>query len=310
MPDENHQNVQQEASPQGQEASKGAEVAPASAKPDITDWRQALPEDLQAAESLQNFKGVDDLAKSYVETKRLQGRSIQLLPEDASDEQRAAQRAEIMEKIPGWMPKPDPENADQNADFWKSLGKPAKADEYKAPDELKSSLKEDIGEIQVLADKANLTQSQFNTLVGIMDESAALSEQAGIEAFNEQIQELKGTWGAAYEQEYGKAQAVAEAVSRETGIDIATLFKNGTATADFVKIFNAVSKMVGGESVTVTQDKTTTDLMTPSEAQSALDAIHGNKEHPYWDKNLPAEQKAREQKRYVELVRLTKGGQK
>src|SRR3990172_11892156 len=69
------------------------EPAPAPAP---TDWRAALPADLQADKSLEQFKGKDwaevgpTLAKGYVETKKMVGGSLKVPKEDATPEEQAA----------------------------------------------------------------------------------------------------------------------------------------------------------------------------------------------------------------------------
>src|SRR3990170_5621200 len=61
-----------------------------------TDWRAALPADLQADKSLEQFKGKDwaevgpTLAKGYVETKKMVGGSLKIPKEDATPEEVAA----------------------------------------------------------------------------------------------------------------------------------------------------------------------------------------------------------------------------
>ena len=69
------------------------EPAPAPAP---TDWRAALPDDLKADKSLEQFKGKDwaevgpTLAKGYVETKKMVGGSLKVPKEDATPEEQAA----------------------------------------------------------------------------------------------------------------------------------------------------------------------------------------------------------------------------
>lgn len=55
-----------------------------------TDWRASLPEDLRAEKSLESFKDVGALAKSYVETKRMVGDALKVPGPEAKPEERAA----------------------------------------------------------------------------------------------------------------------------------------------------------------------------------------------------------------------------
>lgn len=52
------------------------EAAPPPDRAVTTDWRASLPEDLRAEKSLESFKDIGALAKSYVETKQLVGTKL------------------------------------------------------------------------------------------------------------------------------------------------------------------------------------------------------------------------------------------
>lgn len=51
-----------------------------------SDWRASLPPELQAEKSLESFKDVGALAKSFVETKRMVGKGVEVPPADAKPE--------------------------------------------------------------------------------------------------------------------------------------------------------------------------------------------------------------------------------
>jgi hypothetical protein len=69
---------------------------PAAPAAPVTDWRAALPDDLKADKSLEQFKGANwdevgpTLAKGYVETKKMVGGSLKVPKEDATPEEQAA----------------------------------------------------------------------------------------------------------------------------------------------------------------------------------------------------------------------------
>lgn len=75
----------------------GVETAPAPAPEPLggPDWRSGLPADLLTDKSLESFKSVGDLAKSYVETKRMVGAPLTPPGPDAKPEQLAAYRQRL-----------------------------------------------------------------------------------------------------------------------------------------------------------------------------------------------------------------------
>jgi hypothetical protein len=76
--------------------STAVDTAPA---PEVSnggpDWRAGLPPDLLTDKSLESFKSVGDLAKSYVETKRMVGAPLTPPGADAKPEQLAAYRQRL-----------------------------------------------------------------------------------------------------------------------------------------------------------------------------------------------------------------------
>lgn len=68
----------------------------AAAATPVPSWRDSLPEDLKADKSLESFKDVGALAKSFVETKKLVGQKALAVPGDgATPEEKAAFHAAL-----------------------------------------------------------------------------------------------------------------------------------------------------------------------------------------------------------------------
>lgn len=73
-----------------------SEVVPAAdSTTAVPSWRDALPDDVRADKSLESFKDVGGLAKSYIETKKLVGQKSAVPGKDAKPEEIAAYRAAI-----------------------------------------------------------------------------------------------------------------------------------------------------------------------------------------------------------------------
>lgn len=75
-------------------APPSAPVDPSPTPPPVVDWRSTLPEELRSEKSLESFRDVAALAKSYVETKKLVGQRVDLKPptKDSTPEQIATWR--------------------------------------------------------------------------------------------------------------------------------------------------------------------------------------------------------------------------
>jgi hypothetical protein len=154
-----------------------------------TDWRAALPDDLKAEKSLEQFKGKDwtevgpTLAKGYVETKKMVGGSLKLPKEDATPEERAA--------------------------FYTALGRPESPDKYavKAPEfpaeaGIPPLDQAALGDFLGTFHELGLTSAQAQ---GILDKYGDYTLQTAdkfteFNAQNRKVAEasLKKEWGAAY----------------------------------------------------------------------------------------------------------------
>ena len=282
--------------PEGQQAPAPEDNTSA---PVVEGWRSELPAELQSNESLKNFKDVPSLAKSFAELKSMQGRSIHLLPEDASPEQRAEQQREIMEKIPGYMPKPDFENSEQSDTFWQTLGTPQKPEDYKLPE----GATDEISQFNPIAHKAKLTQEQHNIFMSEIVDAQKEQREANEAAFNSAVKELRTEWGQAYEDKHGQALHMAKVMADTTGItgDYEQI-ASGTAHPIQLKMYAAMYDMVGSEGSSVAKDNNVQNIMTPAQAQEKIDAINNNPEHPYWKVASGTPERERLDKMMTELM--------
>lgn len=164
-------------------------MAPAAPTAPPTDWRAALPDDLKADKSLEQFKGKDwaevgpTLAKGYVETKKMVGGSLKVPKEDATPEEWGA--------------------------FYTALGRPESPDKYGTK----------VPEFPPEAGVPPLDQVAFTEFLGVSHAAGLTAKQvqavmdwyggftlANVDKFTEfQAQHrkvaettLKKEWGAAY----------------------------------------------------------------------------------------------------------------
>ena len=170
-------------------SSSAPATAPASApaaSPSTVDWRSSLPADLQSEKSLESFKDVGGLARSFVDTIKMRGAP-------------ASEFLRMPRDDAGW------ETA------LKALGRPDKADGYtwKAPDTVKIA-DDVIAYHREAAHKAGMLPRQYDAFMSnLMQAEQGRSEAAG-KARNEEITrgmaDLQGKWKDKYPAELETAK--------------------------------------------------------------------------------------------------------
>lgn len=162
-------------------------------------------EALKAEPSLKDFKGIDQLAQSYVSTKRMVGGDASQFVKIPTDDMTDEQRAEVLNK----------------------LGRPAEAGDYKEPDfegMAELNLSDDaIKGFRDVAHQAGLTAGQYQA---VMDYYFKYAHGLGTE-FAERLeaqradvlQGLQREWGDAYEQNVTLAQDAVKELGSDELVD-------------------------------------------------------------------------------------------
>lgn len=260
---------------------------------DTQDWRSALPEDIREAESLKNFEDVGQLAKSFVETKAMQGNSIRIPGEDAGDEDKKEFVDKLLNHVPDVMLKPNFEDDEQSTEFFRSIGMPEKPEEYEIPEVEGVKVNEDRANVlQGLAHKHKITKSQF---AGFMKDLNAIDAQV-MQQRKEQAEEnqkaLAQEWGVKYDANISAAAKIAELTGAPSSLLEAV--KNKEAGPETMKWLLELSQAIGGEGSAFNdqQGGGNASGMTPAEADAKISEIMNNKKHPYWDSHHPEHGKA------------------
>ena len=266
------------------------------------DWRSNLPDSLVSAPY---FRGADSLEAAIADITRAAetaGTSLRIPGPDASDEARAEFYDRIVEKAPGVMRKPDIlDDTSVNA-VLRDLGLPAEASEYTYEvDERLNMSDERVGELKAMAHEAGLTKNQFDKFMGKLTERDLGDLNAMIADRDKGLGELKGEWGAAYEQRMGKVAKVLDMIDAPDALR--EMFQEGQlSAADLRMFYNVADRLSGGEGGQVAgQGKSEpAPVLTPHEATLQLAEL----EHKLIGKNLPADQQQALMKRRFELMQL------
>jgi hypothetical protein len=168
------------------------------------DWRTSLPEEMRGDKSFEKFKGVPDLAKSYVEIQKTMGNAIHIPRAEAT-----------------------PEELDK---FYARLGRPESADKYelKRPEMAEGAKYDEEMEaaFKPIAYKAGLTPRQAQTILDEYNTVTAKRMEGYSKTMEDGVGKLKTEWGQNYDKNIGLAgRAVKElggdelrAMLEETGL--------------------------------------------------------------------------------------------
>ena len=172
-------------------------------------WQDSLAEDIRANPTLDKFKSQDDLAKSYVELERMNGRSLVLPGEDAPEDAWDKYYAKAQES--GHLTvHPDHATDDQAKAFWKAIGVPDDGDGYKVPDNFDGLPDEYVKSLTALAVKAGWTNKQYQETLSAMAEDHAEHTGAQEQALADDRGIVDKVFGLAKEQKLKAIGALAE----------------------------------------------------------------------------------------------------
>lgn len=269
-----------------------------------------LPEDLRAEASLQDFKDVAALAKSYVHAQRLVGKSVRIPDEDASDEA----KQEFYDKL---KEIPDVVNINDRDSVLNRLGRPESADKYDLTVEIgeEGSIENEIAKSVIESEDWGIHKEAFYNL-GLTQEQAkgVLSQYVNAQVegqkqylnkINQSEEAMKSRWGEDYDNRLQSAKLVLNKY-KEIYPDSLTDLTNGSAGTNpiVLDVLSEYGKLLQ-ESGSVQGKAKLSFNMTPSEA---LDKIEQRRADPgfmaaYHDSTHPGHDKAVEDLR--ELYRIS-----
>ncbi len=224
-------------------------------------WRDALPEELRGEDSLAGYKTIGAMAKSLVSAQKMIGADKVVLPgKYATPEERREffTRLGCPESAEGYQfakPEDLPEGMNWNDDAVKGFG--AKAHELGLTPEQAAGV------------------LQFHTEM-MKGEFQSFGEQRQA-AQTEALAALKTEWGGAFNRQLELAKRTAQTFGVFDTLESLGLGDNAEVLKMLAKVGGAISedKLKGG------------DPLVPADAQSRIDAIMNDMQHPYWDANHP-----------------------
>lgn len=258
----------------------GAASGGAGSVETITDWRTALPEQVQQWDEVKNATDADAFYSNMGDMRSMIGRSLQIPSTDAGAEAQQAYLQKVLEKTPDVIKRPDAENM---GEFYDSMGRPEGADKYTSPESTEAlPINGDaVDQFREVAYAAGLTQAQFDAVTAGMSQNAMNQNNTASEARNGEMTGLKGEWGMAFDQNIAIANKIKNEHFPHIGVDVSQL------DAATIKSLHSLGKAMIGEGANVTADDGADAVMTPAEADHLANEIQSDKKGPYWNQSHP-----------------------
>lgn len=237
---------------------------------------EGLSQENQSFVANKGFKSFDDVVTSYINLEKYQG-----VPAD---------------KI---LKLPDENNADEVNAFYKKLGRPEKAEDYKF--EIAEGFNDAIAKaIAPELFKAGLSQKQAAAIYKSL-ENAKIEENKALEAAGIKAEEdLKAEWGTNYDANL-KAAKQAARIAGVTPEQIEALQK----ATDFKTVMNLFKNLSSKFSEDILRgagdNKQSKFTLTPQQAREKIEQLKTNAE---WQKKIGSGDKAALQE-YDELVKIS-----
>ena len=242
-----------------------------------TTWKENLSGDMRGNPLLQKFEdtpeGLGKAFGSHIELEKLLGHDKVPIPKSAED-------------IEGWNR------------FSKAMGIPDKAEDYgladaEIPDALKG-LTFDKNKFAEVAHTFKLTPDQTNGLWGVYTEMAKETYgkhlETNVNNLKEAVNKLRGEWGDTYDANVELGQMVINKFSADKEQEdylTTTLTKDPRGIKFLAKIGNQFSENKIGEF------SYKRFSLTPEQAQTEIDAIIADPNHPYNDAKAPEDARNR-----------------
>lgn len=220
---------------------------------------------------------VESLAKQFLDLQSHLGGSVRIPSEHASDEDKAAFRQKLIDKVPG-LAVVDAGDPDAFAATMRQMGAPADASGYALP-QLEGENLDPVEGFNEWAHAANLTQAQFDTIAkGFTAAEVAKREAMAVE-HNAGMEALRGDWGFAYDQKMAGVANLAKL--KGAPADMVTAIEAGRVAPAVLRFLSAVADSFGGDGMPSLGDQQQQE-MTTSEANATYLEIMNNKQHDYW----------------------------
>ncbi len=246
----------------------------------IASFIDSLPAELKGEASLQKFKDVPSLAKSYIHQEKLIGSSIRIPAEDAAPEAKKAFLDRIT-TVPGVV-HIDPNNPESMKAAFKHLGAPESVTEYELGIESSAGIPDDL--VLAFKEKAlnvGLNKTQAKEIANLLASNAAKSIDQSKQAIQEGLNLLKQDWGNEFDSKLSQAKEAfgwyEAKFPSEAKLLKASAGNNPMVVRMLADMHGALSERghIKGQGMEL--------LQGAAGARQKLDAIKADHSHPVWN---------------------------
>ncbi len=275
-------------------------------------FHSQLPEDLRNDSSLQDFKSLDDLAKSYVNATRMIGNSVRIPSEEAGQEAWQDFYGKLSD-VPGvvHVPVGADSNSGELMKVFDKLGRPESPDGYsiEMDPSIQPMVQEEVSQFTQVAHEAGLTKQQAAKLAEWRLGAAEQHLEGMANARKQAESSLQQKWGQDYDNRMAGAKAAARHYANEYGDSFAQLLDGPAGNHPaLIEILSTLGENMR-ESGTVESSSTPNGYgITPQEAAEKIADFRSNAEQVaiYRDVNHPDHKAVME--KITNLYRIKSGG--
>lgn len=228
----------------------------------LDKWKEVLSEELRNDPSLASVFKIEDLAKNYINTKKMVGADKIVLPTKHATEQE-------------WK------------DIYHKLGLPSTVEEYEISAKTEGFNDGFVSEFKKHAHESGILPKQADQLLNwyakANEEATAAQEQEFQQQMKENLESLKKDWGQAYDSKIRAAKKVAKAFGEDQEVN--TFLEDFGSDSRFIKLLSMIGDSFLKEDTVLAGGAE--EAVPPKQAQDELNSIYGNKEHPYFDSSHP-----------------------
>lgn len=236
-----------------------------------TDWKMALPIELQEDASLRKFNDVPALASGYINAQKLIGADKVVIPSKHATE-------------------------DDWRGVYKKLGLPEDVKDYSFTLKEGATIdKEFTEDFKNTAYKIGILPKQAQALADWFSETNSNAESKLLaetqESQKKNLDGLKAEWGKMYESNLVKAQNVL----KENASPEVIQYLNETGLGNdpkLITLLSSIGRKIYGEAAIVPSESASVPSLSPGDAKKEVDSIMGNISHPYHVKDHPGHKAA------------------
>ena len=275
--------------------------APASAPESTGNWKESLPEPLRDAPWIGKADSLEAAVGQLQDAAQYLGNAIRIPSEDAGDSDMAAFREKLLSREHiGLMPKP---KQGDDVDVLRALGMPEKAEQYDVAGIDHAPEGERLGQLRAMAHEAKMTAGQFKKWVAELSAADYKTQEQMEYERGQQMKELQGEWGSAYDQKVGFALKAAEATQAPDFV--MEMLRSGTADPKTLRwLSNTYDQLVNDAPQGAVQGKDVVPELTPAEAEARLGEI----ERRLFDRATPKHEIPMLNEKRLKLIKLSMAG--